>query len=84
MPWVFSGSAQYTKSEYGFRVFDNTSTSYETTLLEAGLTRRISPSTQFTTGYYFGRYASPFTGLLTGTSVHRVQATFLWRPVENF
>jgi hypothetical protein len=40
-------------------------------------------TTSFSTGYYYGKYDSPLRGLLTGASVHRVQASFLWRPVEQ-
>jgi hypothetical protein len=82
IPWVFSGGASFSRSDWGFSVIGDSSTSFETTLLQAGLSRRLSPTTAFATGYYFGRYESPFTGLLTGSTIHRVQATFLWRPVE--
>ena len=82
IPWVFSGGASYSRSDWGFSVVGDSSRSYETTLLQAGLSRRISPTTAFSTGYYFGRYESPFTGLLTGSTIHRVQAVFLWRPIE--
>jgi len=83
MPWVFSGGASYSKSDWGFAAFDNSSTALETTLLQGGITRRLSASTAFSTGYYYGRYSSPLRGLLTGASVHRVQASFLWRPVDQ-
>ena len=82
MPWVFTGGASYQSSDFGFTVFDDTSLALETSLVQGAVTRRLSPSTAFTTGYYFGRFNSPLRGLLTSTAVHRVQATFLWRPVE--
>jgi hypothetical protein len=82
MPWIFFGSGSHSKSDYGFVVADGSGTAYQSSLLQAGLTRRLSSTTAFTTGYYFGRYSSPFRGLLTGATVHRVQASFLWRPVE--
>ncbi|MEZ5363173.1 MAG: hypothetical protein R2748_12735 [Bryobacterales bacterium] len=82
MPWSFNGTASYSRSDWGFQAIDGSSTAFESSLLQAGLTRTLSPSTAFTTGYYFGRYTSPLRGLFQGTTIHRVQATFLWRPVE--
>ncbi len=82
MPWVISGGASYSKSDWGNAAFGGSSTAYETSLLQGGVTRRLSPTTAFVGGYYYGRYTSPFRGLLTGSAIHRVQASFLWRPVE--
>ncbi len=82
MPWIFTGGASYSSSDFGFAVFDDSTTALETSLYQGALTRRLSSNTALTTGYYFGRYESPLRGLLTGVSVHRVQASFLWRPVE--
>ena len=81
-PWVFNGGASYSRSELGYAFGDGTLSFYETSLLQGGLSRRLTPTTMFATGYYYGRYSSPFSGLLTGSRIHRVQATFLWRPVE--
>lgn len=83
MPWVFNGGATFMRSDWGAQVFDATSTAFESTLLQGAVTRRLTPTTALTTGYYFGRYDSPLRGLLTGVTVHRVQASFLWRPAES-
>jgi hypothetical protein len=82
MPWVVSAGASYSRSDLGAVFLDDRSSFYETSLLQGGLSRRLSPTTALMLGYYFGRYSSPFSGLLTGTTIHRVQGTFLWRPAE--
>lgn len=82
MPWVFSGGASYSRSDWGAQLFDVSSTAFESTLLQGGVTRSLSATTALSTGYYFGRYDSPLRGLLTGVTVHRVQASFLWRPAQ--
>ncbi|MCB1018404.1 MAG: hypothetical protein KDC27_00680 [Acidobacteria bacterium] len=82
LPWAFNGTATYARSDWGFAAINGSSTAFESSLLQAGVTRTLSPSTAFTTGYYFGRYSSPLQGLFQGTQIHRVQATFMWRPVE--
>ncbi|MDA0206412.1 MAG: hypothetical protein O3A53_10040 [Acidobacteria bacterium] len=52
-------------------------------LYSAGLSRRLTPSTTFRSDYYFGEYVSPFSGVASNISLHRLQMSLVWRPVER-
>jgi hypothetical protein len=56
---------------------------FSSDLYSAGLSRRLTPSTTFRTDYYFGEYVSPYSGVASNMSLHRLQMSLAWRPVEQ-
>jgi len=55
---------------------------FSTDLYSAGLSRRLTPSTTFRSDYYFGEFVSPYSGIATNMSLHRLQMSLMWRPAE--
>ena len=77
-PWgVFVGGNLYKADLLGGR------TTLESRQGRAGLVRRAGRHGSIVTEYGYGSVASPFTGVLSNLSRHRVQVSFVWRPGER-
>jgi hypothetical protein len=77
-PWgVFVGGNLYKADLLGGR------TTLESRQGRAGFVRRAGRHGSIVTEYGYGSVASPFTGVLSNLSRHRVQVSFIWRPGER-
>jgi hypothetical protein len=73
-PWGLYGRANwYSMSVEGFR---NTQGTYA----GAGLVRQLSRETSFQAEYSYQRFNSPFRGVVSNLSGHRLQMSWMWRP----
>jgi hypothetical protein len=77
-PWgVFVGGNLYKADLLGGR------TTLESRQGRAGIVRRAGRYGAVVTEYSYGSVVSPFTGVLSNLSRHRVQVSFVWRPGER-
>jgi hypothetical protein len=73
-PWgLYSRANWYSMSVDGFR---NTQGTYA----GAGLVRQLSRETSFQAEYSYQRFDSPFRGVVSNLSGHRLQMSWMWRP----
>jgi hypothetical protein len=73
-PWGVYGRANwYSLSVDGFRNTQGTYTG-------AGLVRQLSRETSFQAEYSYQRFNSPFRGVVSNLSGHRLQMSWMWRP----
>lgn len=80
-PWGANAGLSFSRSEY-----DNAlllSRGIKSDLYSRGISRRLTPSTSLRSDYFYGAYDSPFAGLVTNNSMHRVQMSLVWRPAEQ-
>lgn len=49
----------------------------------AGFARQLSQTTSFHADYSYQSFSSPFRGVVSNRSGHRVQASWVWRPGES-
>jgi hypothetical protein len=56
---------------------------FSSDLYSAGLSRRLTPSTTLRSDYYYGDYSSPYSGVTSSITLHRLQMSLMWRPVEG-
>lgn len=77
-PWSANASASYMHSTNNAL----TGNGLEMRSFGGGIGRRVSATTAVRTSYYYGIFDSPYRGLFSNNSVHRVQASFIWRPSQ--
>lgn len=80
-PWGGSAGIGITRSDFINGVASGSRLASD--LYSAGFSRRLTPSTSWHSDYYYGAYESPYVGVVTNMSVHRVQMSLVWRPAEK-
>ncbi len=80
-PWGGSAGIGITRSDYINGVASGSQLASD--LYSAGVSRRLTPSMSWHSDYYYGAYESPYVGVVTNMSVHRVQMSLVWRPAEK-
>jgi len=74
LPWGLYGRANwYRMSVEGYR-------SAQGTLVGGGLMRQLSRETAFQAEYSYQKFDSPFRGVVSNLSGHRLQMSWMWRP----
>jgi hypothetical protein len=73
-PWGLYGNANWYKmSLQGFR-------DTQGTFLGGGLMRQLSRETSFQAEYSYQQFNSPYRGVVSNLSGHRLQMSWMWRP----
>ncbi len=80
-PWGATAGIAFSRSDFGSG--SQFGRNFSSDLYSAGFSRRLAPSTSFRTDYYYGAYISPYSGIASNISLHRVQMSLVWRPVEQ-
>ena len=80
-PWGANAGMAFSRSDFG--VGSPLGRTFSSDLYSAGMSRRMTPSTVFRTDYYYGEYISPFSGVVSNMSLHRLQMSLAWRPAEQ-
>jgi hypothetical protein len=80
-PWGGTAGLGFSRSNYGSNAILARRISSD--LYNAGITRRMTPSTTLRSDYFYGLFDSPYAGLVTNSSLHRVQMSLVWRPAEQ-
>lgn len=86
--WSMNAAASYFQSARGIArnlsdVTTNGFNGFDAKMLQAGFSRRLTPTTAFQTNYSYGLFSSPYQGLFSNRSIQRVQVAFVWRPVNE-
>lgn len=77
-PWGATAGISFSRADFGGALLRE----YGSTFYNAGISRRLTPSTSFQSDYYYGDYESPFSGVASNMSLHRLQMSLVWRPAE--
>jgi hypothetical protein len=73
--WGLYGRAQWYDISIG-----NVQRGTRGALVGAGLTRRLTRETSFQADYSYQSFQSPFRGVVSNLSGHRIQMSWVWRP----
>ena len=80
-PWGANAGIAFSRTDFGAGA--RFGRGFSSDLYSAGLSRRLTPSTTLRSDYYFGEYVSPYSGVASDMSLHRLQMSLMWRPVEQ-
>jgi hypothetical protein len=79
-PWGATAGLAFSRSDF---LIGSIGKEFASDFYSAGLSRRLTPSTTFRSDYYYGEYISPYSGIASNMSLHRLQLSLVWRPVEQ-